>query len=184
MERETGRACPVHPCRLVILPTFPRLLSLPARLHMCTGPTALIERRLEGTKPKSPLWNKNCWTKLTFLLLLSLVFSFPFSSGACASLSLLQEPRLFFDVSSYFLKGSKDRKMRIIIFSWHFLGMYSVLWDLVTGAFPSSVQIGELERLAVLRMDHWQPAQPAVTDQMLRTGTISLLGINKEDTNI
>lgn len=34
--------------------------------------------------------------------------------------------------------------MRIIIFSWHFLGVYSVLWGLVTGAFPSSVQIGEL----------------------------------------
>lgn len=39
--------------------------------------------------------------------------------------------------------------MRIIIFSWHFLGVYSVLWGLATGAFPSSVQIGELERLAV-----------------------------------
>ncbi|XP_047246573.1 glutamate receptor 4a isoform X1 [Girardinichthys multiradiatus] len=34
--------------------------------------------------------------------------------------------------------------MRIIIFSWHFLGVYSALWGLVTGAFPSSVQIGGL----------------------------------------
>uniref|UniRef100_A0A8C4HQ38 Glutamate receptor n=1 Tax=Dicentrarchus labrax TaxID=13489 RepID=A0A8C4HQ38_DICLA len=31
--------------------------------------------------------------------------------------------------------------MRIIIFSWHFLGVYSALWGLATGAFPSSVQI-------------------------------------------
>ena len=35
--------------------------------------------------------------------------------------------------------------MRIIIFSWHFLGVYSALWGLAAGAFPSSVQIGELE---------------------------------------
>ncbi|XP_038549896.1 glutamate receptor 4a isoform X3 [Micropterus salmoides] len=34
--------------------------------------------------------------------------------------------------------------MRIIIFSWHFLGVYSALWGLTTGAFPSSVQIGGL----------------------------------------
>ncbi|XP_078140189.1 glutamate receptor 4a isoform X5 [Centroberyx gerrardi] len=34
--------------------------------------------------------------------------------------------------------------MRIIIFSWHFLGVYSALWGLATGAFPSSVQIGGL----------------------------------------
>uniref|UniRef100_A0A3B3I7G3 Glutamate receptor, ionotropic, AMPA 4a n=1 Tax=Oryzias latipes TaxID=8090 RepID=A0A3B3I7G3_ORYLA len=35
-------------------------------------------------------------------------------------------------------------KMRINIFSWHFLGLYSALWGLATGAFPSSVQIGGL----------------------------------------
>ncbi|MEQ2279151.1 Glutamate receptor 4 [Ameca splendens] len=35
--------------------------------------------------------------------------------------------------------------MRIILFSWHFLGVYSALyWGLATGAFPSSVQIGGL----------------------------------------
>ncbi|XP_077398185.1 glutamate receptor 4a isoform X2 [Festucalex cinctus] len=34
--------------------------------------------------------------------------------------------------------------MRINIFSWHFLGLCSVLWGLATGAFPSSVQIGGL----------------------------------------
>ncbi|XP_026152813.1 glutamate receptor 4a isoform X2 [Mastacembelus armatus] len=34
--------------------------------------------------------------------------------------------------------------MRIVIFSWHFLGVYSALWGLATGAFPSSVQIGGL----------------------------------------
>uniref|UniRef100_A0A3B3U021 Glutamate receptor n=1 Tax=Poecilia latipinna TaxID=48699 RepID=A0A3B3U021_9TELE len=35
--------------------------------------------------------------------------------------------------------------MRIILFSWQFLGVYSALyWGLATGAFPSSVQIGGL----------------------------------------
>ncbi|KAM4566360.1 glutamate receptor 4a isoform 2-T2 [Odontesthes bonariensis] len=34
--------------------------------------------------------------------------------------------------------------MRINIFSWHFLWVYSALWGLATGAFPSSVQIGGL----------------------------------------
>ncbi|XP_013869515.1 glutamate receptor 4a isoform X3 [Austrofundulus limnaeus] len=32
----------------------------------------------------------------------------------------------------------------IILFSWHFLGVFSTLWGLATGAFPSSVQIGGL----------------------------------------
>lgn len=44
--------------------------------------------------------------------------------------------------------------MRIIIFSWHFLGVYSALWGLATGAFPSSVQIGELEGLLVFTHGH------------------------------
>ncbi|XP_029699391.1 glutamate receptor 4a isoform X1 [Takifugu rubripes] len=69
------------------------------------------------------------------------------SGGTFAPVRLFHscpEPSLLFDVSPYFLKGSKDRKMRIIIFSWHFLGVYSVLWELATGAFPSSVQIGGL----------------------------------------
>ncbi|XP_076002567.1 glutamate receptor 4a isoform X8 [Genypterus blacodes] len=34
--------------------------------------------------------------------------------------------------------------MRIMLPSWHFLGVYSALWGLVSGAFPSSVQIGGL----------------------------------------
>ncbi|XP_061682780.1 glutamate receptor 4a isoform X1 [Syngnathoides biaculeatus] len=34
--------------------------------------------------------------------------------------------------------------MRINIFTWHFLGLCSLLWGLATGAFPSSVQIGGL----------------------------------------
>uniref|UniRef100_A0AAV2J346 Glutamate receptor 4 n=1 Tax=Knipowitschia caucasica TaxID=637954 RepID=A0AAV2J346_KNICA len=34
--------------------------------------------------------------------------------------------------------------MRIILISWHFLGVYSALWELAAGAFPSSVQIGGL----------------------------------------
>lgn len=42
--------------------------------------------------------------------------------------------------------------MRIIIFSWHFLGVCSALWGLATGAFPSSVQIGELEMSACVRV--------------------------------
>ncbi|KAA8577511.1 hypothetical protein FQN60_002526 [Etheostoma spectabile] len=39
----------------------------------------------------------------------------------------------------HFLKGLKERKMRITISSWHLV--YSALWGLATGAFPSSVQI-------------------------------------------
>ncbi|XP_058489399.1 glutamate receptor 4a isoform X1 [Solea solea] len=34
--------------------------------------------------------------------------------------------------------------MRIIILSWHFLWVLSALWEVATGAFPSSVQIGGL----------------------------------------
>lgn len=44
--------------------------------------------------------------------------------------------------------------MRIIIFSLHFLGVYSALWGLAAGAFPSSVQIGELEGLLVFTHGH------------------------------
>lgn len=66
----------------------------------------LVKRTLEGTKPTSPRWNRNCWTQLIFLL--PPFFFLPFSvfcSGARAPLSLLQEPSLLFDVSPYFLKG-------------------------------------------------------------------------------
>lgn len=42
-------------------------------------------------------------------------------------------------------KWGRKKKMRMIILSWHFLGFFSALWGLAAGAFPSSVQIGELE---------------------------------------
>lgn len=122
---------------------FPRLRCLPARLYMCTGPKALFWASNRTHTGECSQWNKNWSTKLTCLL--SLVF-FLLPVRVFHSYPV---PTLLFDVSPYFLKGSKDRKMRIIVFSWHFLGVYSVLWGLATGAFPSSVQIGELERLAV-----------------------------------
>lgn len=65
--------------------------------------------------------------------------------------------------------------MRIIVFSWHFLGVYSALWGLATGAFPSSVQIGELETPLVFTHGHSYLTHikcTAATEEKERTGTV------------
>lgn len=54
-ERETGRACPVLPCRLFSLlanhsTSFPSLFLSPC-VHMCTGPTAFSWADTAGKEP-------------------------------------------------------------------------------------------------------------------------------------
>ncbi len=62
-ERETGRACPVPPCRLFSQlanhsSEFPQSFSLP--VFTCAPDTQLPpERTLQGKKWTSPQWNRN-----------------------------------------------------------------------------------------------------------------------------
>ncbi|XP_074497963.1 glutamate receptor 4a isoform X6 [Sebastes fasciatus] len=126
-------------------------LSLSPRLYPPCAPDTQLssERTLAGEEPP---WNRNRNTAgqnggKTSLSLSSFFFSplflTPFSLSRLSPL-LLSSLSLSPDVSQQFLKGLKEGKMRIIILSWHFLGVYSALWGLATGAFPSSVQIGGL----------------------------------------
>lgn len=146
-ERETGRACPVPPCRLFSQlanhsSEFPHSFSRP--VFACAPDIQLyLERTLRGKR------NERTHHGVGILLGHSgekpffpsfFFFSFPHAFFFSCP--------LYLDVSQQFLKELKEikkKKMRINIFSWHFLGVYSALWGLATGAFPSSVQIGELK---------------------------------------
>lgn len=157
-ERRGAHVQTIHadcsPARWSYYRVSPRLLPLSLRPSSHVLPDRqlfserLIERTLEETKPTTPLWNRNCWTQLIFLLT-PFFFFFPFVLAPVRLFYSCKNPVSFSMFLHTFWRDRRTEKMRIILFSWHFLGVYSVVWGLATGAFPSSVQIGELERLPV-----------------------------------
>lgn len=141
-EEAAGRACPVFPRSLLWAhpATFPTLpLPPPPRFfNVYRTNCCLPNRRCRGRNGQTRhgigilLGKLNGGKENLYIFFIFTLFCF-----FCVFPSFSMYPTCFW-------KDCMTEKMRINIFSWHFLGLYSALWGLATGAFPSSVQIGEL----------------------------------------